>query len=368
MDYSEIRKMGIALAQSQGVNPNYFDTAETFYFDETDNVRKFVLRDGAFNVSDNCHFVLGGVVASDSITLDELKSELKLQKNLLEVKSKHVYKEDFVKSLKSDKLNRFLQLVLRKKWFVHFYNLNLLYFSLVDIVDSIDCEIDSRINDIKTMLYIVVKDDIASNSSLLYKYNYPNVPKDQGKAFVNDLLNVIKQYAKDNSQFKEPLNWLYSWLLNGVCQNQFSLIQDNQDFILIERLGDFYLQKIYMMPYSNIVFDNEIDVKRFFKEDTVELDGRQICNYSFVDSKQCVMVQVSDIVVGILGRYFKFLDRATTEINSDINAFDEKQLETFKLLNKILKISVEHNPLFHHHSTDLLEYQNFVSCFTKYSE
>ena len=194
MDYTEIRNIGIELASLKcSINPNCFETNDTFYYDETDNIKKFRVKEQGFNVAANSHFVLGGVSTNSQITLDELKTVWGFQNdtNVLEIKStnKSVFKGDFVDILKSKKLCDFLQLLINKSCFVHFYNLNILYFSLVDIIDSILCvDFLPYFDDIKTMLYLVVQNDLLSSCSILYKYNYPNIKDEDCTSFINDIL------------------------------------------------------------------------------------------------------------------------------------------------------------------------------------
>lgn len=72
------------------------------------------------------------------------------------------------------------------------------------------------------------------------------------------------------------------------------------------------------------------------------------------------------IIVAILRRYFKFCDRLTKCVDDDISHFTAQQMSSFVMLNKILKYSLDYNPIYMHHSTNLLEYQNFVSLINKY--
>lgn len=61
------------------------------------------------------------------------------------------------------------------------------------------------------------------------------------------------------------------------------------------------------------------------------------------------MIQVCDYVVSILRKYFIFLDQDMNNIEKEINGFDEQQKKNFKLLNKVMKQSLDNNPLFFHY-------------------
>lgn len=85
-----------------------FDSYFTFYYDETNNIRKFYVREIDFNSSFNSNFVLGGLVyEGNQPDIKPLFDKLNLQKNITEVKLKHIAKGEFLDCLKSEKLNTF---------------------------------------------------------------------------------------------------------------------------------------------------------------------------------------------------------------------------------------------------------------------
>lgn len=61
------------------------------------------------------------------------------------------------------------------------------------------------------------------------------------------------------------------------------------------------------------------------------------------------MIQVCDYVVSILRKYFIFVDRTLDEVISDIERFDEQQMQRYRLLNKVLKRTLDSNPLYFHY-------------------
>lgn len=70
----------------------------TFYYDETNNIRKLWLKDDNFNAPIEKDFVLGGVMHfGDKITLnlENLKQQIRLQKSANEIKFKHISKAFF---------------------------------------------------------------------------------------------------------------------------------------------------------------------------------------------------------------------------------------------------------------------------------
>ena len=77
MNYSEQSIIARTLALAQGVTPEQFDGHETWYYDETDNVKHLVLMPSKkVNAGENTCFVLGGIQAEDVITDYELHTAL----------------------------------------------------------------------------------------------------------------------------------------------------------------------------------------------------------------------------------------------------------------------------------------------------
>lgn len=96
-DINEMRKC-IEILPSKEL----FDIKGTFYYDETDNVRKYYLKETGLNEQIDKHFVLGGAYLEEGCTtpdVEGLKAKLNIATDLEELKSKHLYKGDFLKVL-----------------------------------------------------------------------------------------------------------------------------------------------------------------------------------------------------------------------------------------------------------------------------
>ena len=114
-----------------------FEGIFTFYYDETNNIKKFYVKENEFNHTFTANFVLGGLVhEGEAPNTQPLIDSFKLQKNAKEVKFKHIAKGGFLDCLKSWKLTLFLQFLKDSNLYVHYSSINILYWSIVDIVDS----------------------------------------------------------------------------------------------------------------------------------------------------------------------------------------------------------------------------------------
>src|SRR5690606_35392581 len=90
-----------------------------------------------FNYTFTANFVLGGLLHEGAVPdVQPLIDSFKLQKTVKEVKFKHIAFGDFLDCLKSQKLNLFFRFLKESNLYVHYSSLNILYWSVVDIVDS----------------------------------------------------------------------------------------------------------------------------------------------------------------------------------------------------------------------------------------
>ncbi|WP_293090426.1 hypothetical protein, partial [Okeania sp. SIO3B5] len=211
-DISNIRRMTKILEPTAD-----FDSSFTFYYDETNNIRKFYVKEFDFNVSlnsnsFNSNFVLGGLVYEGSQPdIKPLFDRLNLQKNIKEVKLKHIVqgKKEFIDCLKSDKLNVFLKYLLSDNdLYIHYSSLNILYWSIVDIVDSaiaVSSEVTKQFglyfqNYLKNDLYKLAKLEIDSFQELFYNFNYPNIKKESVSEFIEELISIFDEYI-DTQEF-----------------------------------------------------------------------------------------------------------------------------------------------------------------------
>ncbi|MGV3696323.1 hypothetical protein [Flavobacterium sp.] len=140
------------------------DSKFKFFYDETNNIRRYHLKEDKLNESIKTNFILGGVVLEEGqeVNLEPLFSDFGLQKNVVEVKLKNIAKGDFLECLNSIHLQSIFKFLITKKIYIHYSSLNFLYFSTVDIIDSLieatDIQYDPFYNRaLKNALYICVK-------------------------------------------------------------------------------------------------------------------------------------------------------------------------------------------------------------------
>ena len=339
-----------------------FDGEYTFYYDETNNIRKFYLKEYDFNSAFSNNFVLGGLVHEGSAPdVQTLIDSFQLQKSVKEVKFRHIAKGEFLDCLKSKKLALFLKFVKNSELYIHYSSLNILYWSLVDIVDSAISHSEASqqlglqfANTLKNDLYKLSKIEIDSVISLFRRFEYPNIKKNSVLPFIEELSDLFIGYL-DNMEFHFGLESLRQILKEAKKKGSLPFVMDEEDFVLIKDFSHFYLRPIYIFKNSKHIFDNEDSIAEVLSGYRIVDDSREVNNYSFVDSQSNQLTQLSDILVGLIGKLHSYLNtRSRDEIISDFGQLNVAQSENIDLLLSLIDESHDKNIGFLH-ATDSYE-------------
>lgn len=349
MDYSKIYEMNRRMALAQGVTEEKYDKVETWYYDETDNVKHLVLLpDKRVNATENACFVLGGVQAEDSITDDDLHAALGKESGR-ELKSSKDLRGAFEEILRKDVFQKTLDLIESKGWNVHFIMVQVWYYAFVDVIDSI-CDDSMLVHNLKAILYKILKTTPEDTVMLFGKYHYPDIKNRDKEAFLEGLVAQVQQYIKSvKIPHEKKLSELLVKMISEAKKKELTFIQNETPDEWVKMFVQFYSAEIYSYPNRALVFDTEKQVERLLTEATIEVNGRELKNYSFADSATNPMIQVCDYLVSILRKYFIFADRSFDEVVADIEKFDEQQMHRYRLLNRVLKRSVDVNPIYFHY-------------------
>lgn len=352
---NEMREGTVALHGLTGCHLPY-----SFHYDETNNVRRLLVTPSGLNVGEPEPFVLGGIarrLPCEQLDYPGLRRLLRIQETANDVKLTHLGKGEFLQILGSKKVGLFLGWLLDQGAFVHYSALDPLYWSIVDIIDSIIAAQRDGASmmiavQLKDDLYRVLRRDIHATVDLFRRYSYPNVGRQQWIAFTDQLLQIVE----DNCRFLADFNFQ---MLKGVLQLAHGLeslpfLEDEKPNVLIDEFSHFYIHRICLFKNSEHVFDTEEIVKARLA-DQILLDGdRVIQNYRFVDSQNDPGVQVSDVVVGLLGKCFGYLIRTEQpELLAARAGLSPTQQENLHKLAKLLDRSTDENFAFAHYVLSL---------------
>lgn len=355
VDYTEFRKMIVELHQLANVNDKYY-----FYYDETNNCRKFLMREEQFNVSSKEDFILGGVVTKEPINpteIEELIVKMKFQPNMKEFKLKHLCGNgNFLECLKSDKLFLLLNWLDAKDINIHFANINLLYYAVVDLIDAYAMDIPdfNFITNLKSTVYKYVDQDIDNIHNLLYSYQYPNIKPEQFEEFSDLLINWINNLKVADNIDRFYMD-TYKQMINANKNSEANiLLQNNHDHLLIEEFSSLYILRLVLFNNAKHILDEEVSIQENITKQQVMLDGKELDNYHFVKSESDRMIQLADVICGLIGKMFVM---ANTINEQDLELIDlnEMQVTNLTLLKKIIDKSILENQAFIQNNPNMLQ-------------
>lgn len=325
-----------------------------FYYDETNNYRKVRLCNGKLNFEGDGDFVLGGIVVDSGvgIELDDIYKQIRLDKSANEMKFKHVASGDFLAILNSKKLKTILEFVLQNEICIHLQRINVLYWSIIDIVDSVIAVHTEETLILchfylKDLLYLALIQKMNETLALLSEFSYPDVESDRLSLFYGRLIELVKpQLTKDNDLHR----LLIRVLELGSHLEEAVFIQNEERGMLLGDFSHFYRHRALMFPNSYHYFDAEILVEENLHATGNSFNGIILDNYSFIDSKQNPAIQLADVTVGYFARLYNFCKgRSPAEFRSIRNSLNKNQLELLKLSRSIIDKSDAQNQAYFHH-------------------
>lgn len=341
IDVNELRKPFIEQHRLNNVDDVY-----TFFYDESNNFRKLYMTEEGFNIEKCDNFVLSGIALKGQVTdinYDELFDNLKLQKNVKEIKTKHLGKGCFLEFLNESKVEIFLSWLNNEDIYVHYFNLNAVYWSVVDIIDSI---IEKNPHpfymmyhmSIKSDLYKLVKNDEESFFNILRSFNYPNIKSAELISFTSWLSDFITTKSVCIDDFRRDI-------LLSLCKNlkeldELFFIMNEADKILINNFLPFYVRTLYIFKNSEHIFDDEVSIEKIMHHFPMQDGSRDLSNYKFSNSKAFKGIQVSDLVSGLFGKYFTFIkDMEISDMHNVKGNLNERQKGNLELMRLIISKS-----------------------------
>ena len=329
-------------------------TKYVFYYDESNNCRKFWVDDSKqqFNTDYTADFVLAGLVKKEEdtvdVSLETFRKPLKLQGNVEEIKFSKLYaKGDFLQCVKEKRLFETLSWIDKSPFYIHYTNVNNLFYTLVEIFDSIVIldEISEFGYDyfkMKSVFYYMFKGKADELQKLMFKYKYPNIQYEDVEVFCNDLLFLLGS----RREMKEEEKFLAGMLARASKSDELVFLHDNDDYIMQENYAEFYADPIRKYQKSTHIFDEETTVQDIVKKQIAQGENMAY-NFKFVKSETDIFVQLSDVVAGILGKLFQYIN--STSVNQrrkDVEDLSKIQVENILLIDKLRMDADRENPGF----------------------
>ena len=308
---------------------------KTFYFDESNNIKKGIIGKDKDNNEDleNLYFVLGGIAVDKNIDFDDLLRYVGARQVPTDAKfSFFAFKKNkFEEAISQSRLRKFFEYLLNHKILIHFDVLHYMHFALTDILDSLIEENDA--NQFAAMAYYkqlqsdmteVLYQNYDALHEVLVEFEFPNVPKEKANDFINEILDLYtcnyETYDPDDIDnfTKELLRQIIKAKRN---KNNLVFLEDNNSFVISEGVFHNYLSRALEVNDFKY-FDNELSITNHFEGLDAEYEKK--LNVKFVDSANSREIQICDVVCGFVARLYNFLSH-----------HEEHEIYTFiKNLNK----------------------------------
>lgn len=321
----------------------------TFYFDESNNIRKGTIGLPNDNNPDlgNLCFVLGGIAVENKIDFNALLNFVGAKQTPRDAKFKFFsYGESsFEGSIAQPRLRKLLEFLLEKDIYIHFDVLHYMYFALVDILNSLIQEDDAvqmsafyYYKQLQSDMTEVLYKDYQALHNILVEFEFPNIPKGKSTSFINRILNLycdnLVYFDSDSPDYftKELLRQIIKAKKN---RTNMYFLEGNKPFEISNSLYFDYLARA-----SEI-----LDTKHFDNEPTIakelyafDKNYKEKLNMDFVDSSVCREVQISDVICGFVSRMYSFLGHNDKgALTNFINGL-ENNSESIRTLKAFIKL------------------------------
>lgn len=321
-----------------------FDEKCSFYYDETGNIRKFRLTENGVNAEEGIanDFILGGVLFEGDTPpcdVDKIFDELKINASEIKFRTLAGRGVDFWTATSKKPIQKFLSWLDSSGLYVHFATLNNMYFSVVDIVDSLFAS-QPQFNfglewaqALKTSLHRFVINHMDEILPMLHSYNYPSLDKDDIKDFCFGLSDLIQSYGDEDFYLENVRQLLKA---NGR-KGELVFIEDNMPGLLVGEYSGLRDGRCAFYKDSIHYFDEEAEAELALKNTIYTINGQKLSNFKFIDSKKERLIQISDVWVGLIGKLFAELDQSTPKmIISKMESLTQEQKECILIINSLI--------------------------------
>lgn len=304
-----------------------------FFYDESNNMRLFRNKETGFNNTYKENFVLGGIVSTEQVkktSLEEFLNFLNLNKNMTEIKFKHISNQgnDFYRRIDNEKLNKFLDYLLQNEnLIIHFQVFNPFYFGIVDLIDELDISNHNLNWALKNELFNMCTEKYKECSELFFKYNYPCIKRADAEEFLEKFTSLLNKSRKNGISIPQPS--LRSYIIssfNKLKNSQNKLIFHNEsekENILVKDFSDIYMRFIYIYENSKHIFDEETSIMEIWKNNEFS-NSSLSTRFQFKKSDDDLRIQISDCITGFIRAIFDYLTvNDLNQIEKDFELLDK---------------------------------------------
>lgn len=317
----------------------------SFFYDETGNVRKFRLTQSGVNAPEGIEndFILGGVMYLGDVPpckIENLRETLQLSGKEMKFKTIAGRGSDFWTAINKEQVLKYLKWLSMSGLYVHYATINNIYYSVVDLVDSLfvtqpefDFSYEWTIS-LKAAVGEFARCYTQDVLNLFYKYEYPDLKKDQIRNFCFEFSDLIQAKSINEDFFLECFRQM---LKTNGRRNELFFIENNTPHLLIEEYSSLRITRVAMFKESTHYFDQEPEAEISMSKIPLIDNGELLQNYKFIDSKDHFIIQISDVLVGLLGSMFVALDKLSqVDCESKMKDLTPRQKESILIINDLI--------------------------------
>ncbi len=351
----EVEEFKKKIKELYGYSEN--DKSYIFYYDETNNYRKVRITERGFN-NENIlkeNYILGGLCINKecSINIASILDDMKIQPSQ-EIKSRMFFrgKNKFEECISNKNLTIVLDWIV-KNAFIHYLDMDNFFFTVIDVVDSLvdDSIVENFPKDMvdfmKNELYLLLKINMNYFIDLCNRTNYPNINENNVELFCNGIISLINlNMQRFDDEKKFFLEMLRQLLKDKRKSRELVFLKNNEDKTIVEGYYGNRQQRCIIFQNSKHIFDKEDKDEKAMTDNLMVLkDGNLLKNYKFVDSKEYLEIQISDIIVSIIAKYLSFLSNNSVKYidGKILNLNNTGKINLKKLIEIINKSDKENN-------------------------
>lgn len=331
------------------------------FFDESNNIRVVRLNDNGTNENiHNIYFVLGGLSYSSKLNLDlnDIFAYIGAKQIPIDAKLKYFSRgnTDFKEILKETRLLKYFQFLKEKSIYIHFNVFHFLYYSLIDILDSLFEEDDVN-KQVYFAYHFILKSDLIEVLDYKYEkvlkilreFDYPNIPNNKVIVFISELLDlytkILDEYFDENSPDNFTKEMLRQMIKAKRKKNNLLFLENNEKLVITKSLFEIYLHNACLFHQENKIFDDEFTIKEKFEK--VDSNYETKLNMKFKKSHDDRGIQLSDVLSGFIAKMLNFISSKTfEEIDDFIEDLDDNSINILKLFFEILDYSDDYCQYF----------------------
>jgi hypothetical protein len=249
---------------------------------------------------------------------------------------------------------RFLAWLTDHQLAIHYSSINIVYWSIVDIVDSILASkrfdgFSFARREMKNELYRIARMDKPGFLALMKHHGYPDIQRGKVADFIADVTAFINLHNPTAANL--PTHMLKELVRKAKVLTELAFFVDDDADVLIDSFSSFFTMPVLLFKNATHVFDREIHVEKSLNTDGFKQRAWGI-NYRFSDSRAEPGIQLADVTVGLIGKYQDFVEEhRLPELLARKNAWSAAQTETFDLLRGLIDYSDAVSNAFVHRIT-----------------